>query len=231
MNPTYTYLFINLLSILVPLFFSFEKKRIAFYRSWPALFPAMIITGAFFIAWDHWLTVWGAWQFNPVYVMGIYWWGLPVEEWMFFFTIPYACLFTYESLNFLLKGDPFRRSWRNISIVLVVILSLTAFLNAEKLYTGIKLSLTACMLVFAAWRNFPFMGRFFRSYLVCLIPFLVVNGILTALPVVIYNDQENLGIRIFTIPVEDTMYMMLLLLMNTVLFEYFRSKRPVPQTN
>ncbi|MFM7727525.1 MAG: lycopene cyclase domain-containing protein, partial [Flavobacteriales bacterium] len=74
------------------------------------------------------------------------------------------------------------------------------------------------------WKNPAWLGRFYRSYLVCLIPFLLVNGLLTSLPVVTYNDLENLGIRIHTIPVEDTQYTLLLLLMNVTLFEHFRSK-------
>lgn len=69
------------------------------------------------------------------------------------------------------------------------------------------------------------MGKFYRSYLICLIPFFIVNGILTALPVVTYNNQENLGIRLGTIPVEDTMYMLLLLVMNTILFEFFKTRQ------
>ena len=69
------------------------------------------------------------------------------------------------------------------------------------------------------------MGKFYRAYLVSLIPFFIVNGILTSLPVVMYNDSENLGIRIFTIPIEDTMYSLLLLLMNIVLFEYFKNEK------
>jgi ligand-binding SRPBCC domain-containing protein len=56
-----------------------------------------------------------------------------------------------------------------------------------------------------------------------LFPFLIVNGILTgsflADPVVWYNNQENLALRIFTIPIEDFVYGLLLFLMNVTIYE------------
>jgi lycopene cyclase domain-containing protein len=63
-----------------------------------------------------------------------------------------------------------------------------------------------------------------------MIPFLIVNGILTggftSEPVVWYNDAENLGIRIGTIPIEDISYGFDMLLMNVILYEYLkRSKK------
>ena len=64
---------------------------------------------------------------------------------------------------------------------------------------------------------------FLVSYAICLIPFLIVNGFLTAIPVVIYNDAENLGWRIYSIPFEDTFYGMLLVLMNIVLYEKLKT--------
>ncbi|MDP4130877.1 MAG: lycopene cyclase domain-containing protein, partial [Bacteroidota bacterium] len=60
---------------------------------------------------------------------------------------------------------------------------------------------------------------FLVSYVVILIPFLIVNGFLTAIPVVIYNDAENLGIRIYTIPFEDVFYGLLLTMMVVCLYE------------
>ena len=57
-----------------------------------------------------------------------------------------------------------------------------------------------------------------------LIPFLIINGILTAIPVVIYNNDENLGKRIYTIPIEDTVYALTMLLGVVSIMEYLRKK-------
>jgi lycopene cyclase domain-containing protein len=65
---------------------------------------------------------------------------------------------------------------------------------------------------------------FLIAYLIILVPFLVVNGFLTAIPVVLYNDAENLGLRIYTIPFEDVFYGMLLVMMNVAGFEWLRRR-------
>ena len=79
-----------------------------------------------------------------------------------------------------------------------------------------------------------YLGRFLFAYLVHLIPFIICNGVLTGgltpEPVVIYNNAENLGIRIWTVPIEDTIYSMTLLLMNVSLFEYFRKRKTILET-
>jgi lycopene cyclase domain-containing protein len=73
-------------------------------------------------------------------------------------------------------------------------------------------------------RKHRFMYRFFRAYLVSLIPFYIVNGYLTVIPVVIYNSRENVGFNLGSIPFEDHFYLMSLLLMNVYLYEVFKSK-------
>ena len=63
------------------------------------------------------------------------------------------------------------------------------------------------------------------AYLIVQIPFGLVNGVLTSLPVVWYNDLENLGFRLVSIPVEDTMYNMLMLMMTVSYFEWLLKRR------
>ena len=60
-------------------------------------------------------------------------------------------------------------------------------------------------------------------YSVLLLPFFIVNGILTGTgldsPVVWYNDNENLGLRVLTIPVEDIFYGMELIFLNLLIYQ------------
>ena len=72
------------------------------------------------------------------------------------------------------------------------------------------------------------MGKFYRFYLWHLIPFFIVNGILTGTgidgEVVWYNNAENLGIRLGTIPIEDSLYSLSLMLMNISIFEWLKGR-------
>jgi lycopene cyclase domain-containing protein len=52
-----------------------------------------------------------------------------------------------------------------------------------------------------------------------------VNGILTAMPVLIYNDAENMGIRLYTIPLEDAFYGMLNVLQVVTVYEWLKNKK------
>ena len=67
------------------------------------------------------------------------------------------------------------------------------------------------------------LGQFLPTFFIILLPFLLVNGILTGSfiedQVVWYDNTENMGVRIFTIPVEDTMYALGMLLLVFVSME------------
>lgn len=220
----YTYLLLNIVTLFFPFVLSFDKK-VAFYNKWPQLVWGIGITGAFFIVWDMLKTHYGVWAFNPEYLIGIYIGNLPLEEWLFFLTVPYACVFIYECLKAYLP-DYLEKPSRYIAPVIALLLFITGVLSYGRMYTFITFLLTALFLVLYinVFKN-RLGGYFWMGYIVHLIPFFIVNGVLTSLPVVIYNDAENLGIRLFTIPAEDTIYSMLLLLMNIGIYEYVGQKR------
>ncbi len=220
----YTYLLLNIFTISVPLLRSFEP-RIDYMRKWPSLAIAIAITGAFFIIWDILFTKWGIWHFNQDYVIGQYFQGLPLEEWLFFLTVPFACVFIYEVLKYFVKKNPLKPISNYISWLLIAILSITAIAFSDRLYTTVTFSLSAILLLIhqLALKK-DYLADFYLAFLVAMIPFGIVNGILTSWPVVLYNDAENLGIRLGTIPLEDTIYCLLLLLMNITIYEYCLDK-------
>jgi lycopene cyclase domain-containing protein len=226
LNPHYTYLLILAVSLAGPLFLSFDKK-VAFYQNWKYVFPAMIIPAAIYIAWDYWFTTLGIWSFNELYITGIYLFDLPIEEVLFFFVVPYCCLFIYECIRVYFSiqdGKLARIAW--LGIALILLLAAVYYYNREYTFYTFCACGLFLLIILAVRRNLAGFNfkLFLIAYGVILIPFLVVNGFLTAIPVVQYNNLENLGTRIYTIPVEDLFYGMLLVAMNVVIFEALRTR-------
>lgn len=218
----YTYLLVNFFTVIIPLLFSFHP-RLRFYKAWRAFFPAVILSGLVFIVWDAYFTSIGVWGFNDQYLTGIRIGNLPVEEVLFFFCIPYACVFTFYCLSLLLKIDMAQKWEDRVTWVLVSVLFIFGLVYYQRVYTVTTFWGLMILLLFtrhmlkARW-----LGRFYIVYALLLLPFLIVNGVLTGSglesPVVWYNESEIMGYRIGTIPVEDVFYGMGLILLNLLIF-------------
>lgn len=225
MNTHYTYLLILFLAFAGPLFLSFDKK-VFFYKKWKFAIPAIILPALFYIAWDSWFTRIGVWSFNEKYILGIRLINLPIEEILFFFIMPYCCIFIYECLLIYFQNLKRTRLTDKIMGAIGIILIVLSLFYRQKMYTAsVFIFISLFIAVILSFRNFfrNFNTTVFLvSYSIILFPFLVVNGFLTALPVVLYNDQENLGFRLYTIPFEDVFYGMLLFMMNIAVYEKLR---------
>jgi lycopene cyclase domain-containing protein len=231
LNSKYLYLTINLLSISVPFIASFYSKA-PFFKKWKYLWIAILIPGFLFVVWDEFFTRAGIWGFNPEYLTGIYIGNLPLEEILFFICIPYACVFTYFALDHLIKKDPLWPHHEIISSILIVVLLVVGLYHIDKAYTSSTFLLLAFFIAFEMLkRRVRYLSRFYFTYIFILIPFFIVNGILTGSfiegEVVWYDNTENLNIRLGTIPVEDIFYGMLLLMMNVSIFEYLQRNQGV----
>ena len=225
---SYLYLLLNLGSLSIPFIFSFHPK-LKFYTYWKSLFISIIITMCVFIPWDVIFANNGFWGFNDTYFLGTKFLNLPIEEWLFFICIPYACVFThYALLHYFPNTTISKRSVNYLSYLLITVLAITAALYYDKWYTLVNF-LYAIILIFVVLKtNIKLLQTYLLTFIVMLIPFFIVNGILTGSmienEVVWYNNQENLGIRLFTIPIEDTIYAFTLILTNLALTEFFQSK-------
>lgn len=224
----YLYLILDLGSLLVPLLFSFHPK-IRFDKEWKFVFPSILIMSVLFITWDVVFTNNGVWGFNKDYLIGIDILNLPLEEWLFFLCIPYACLFTHFCLKklFFVEGlSTIVVKYLSFSIILFsLILSVR---NIDRDYTFFNFLLCSLVVAVAYFLDSENLKTFYLSFIIILIPFFVVNGILTGSlipePIVWYNNAENLGLRIFTIPIEDFFYALSMILIPQILINLF-SKR------
>ena len=188
-----------------------------------------MLTMGVFIPWDVIFTINGVWGFNSDYFLGFEIFSLPLEEWLFFICIPFACVFTHYALLLYFPNLKLNKvATRAISISLVLILFILALANYDKWYTLVNFSLAIPLTWLVYKYNPQLLQHFFLTFLVMLIPFFIVNGVLTGSwidnQVVWYNDAENLGIRMGTIPVEDSIYAYSMILMNLYYYEYFCSR-------
>lgn len=221
------YLILDLASLSIPFLFSFHPK-LQFYKLWKYFFPATSIMMVFFVSWDIIFTYYGIWGFNESYLSGIALGNLPIEEWLFFICIPYACLFTVYSFKNILPKFAF--SEKTTSIIyysLQTILIVTLLYHYNRWYTAVNFGYAIVLLAWVYNFDRDSLNVFFAVFTILLVPFFIVNGFLTGSwieeEVVWYNNAENLGIRIGTVPIEDSVYALTMLL--TVFFLMERFKR------
>lgn len=211
-----------------PLLLSFDKK-VHFYTYWKYLLPATLIVAAAFLVWDEYFTQLKIWGFNPEYVQGIYFGDLPLEECLFFLLVPYACLFIHEVLKAYFPKVSLRRFAHFFAFGFTLLGLLLGLKYLDQAYTASACIISAMLTIGiyfvykAKWyANFVF------TFLVAIIPFLIVNGILTGgftpQPVVWYSEAHIIGIRIFTIPAEDIFYNYCMLLPITAIYEWMKER-------
>ncbi|PHR10660.1 MAG: lycopene cyclase [Aequorivita sp.] len=222
------YLLLDLASLSIPFLFSFHPK-LKFYKLWKYFFPATFIMMAFFLPWDIIFTQHGVWGFNEMYLSGINLGNLPLEEWLFFICIPYACLFTiYAFKDLLPKFSISRKTTEIVYYLLQTILIATLLYFYDRWYTAINFGYAIVLLALVFNYKREALTVFFPVFTILLIPFFIVNGFLTGSwideEVVWYNNAENLGIRLGTVPIEDSIYALGMLLTVFVLMEKFKEK-------
>jgi len=218
------YLIINILIIIVPLFLSFEKN-LKFYRKVKPVLKSILIVSSAFIIWDVIATQRGDWAFNPDYLIGVKFFGLPIEELLFFITVPYACIFIFETVKFYIKDKTLKVN-ENILLFISLIIVFISVLNYERDYTFTVTLFTAfSFLLLKFWGKHLFASKnFWITLLISYIPFLLVNYFLTSIPIVTYNSLSFSDIRFITIPIEDFFYSFSMISMWILFYNLFETQ-------
>lgn len=220
------YLLLDIATLIFPLALSFDKK-VAYVKSWKNVLFASLIVGVPFLVWDILFTQKGIWGFNADYLVDITIYNLPIEEVLFFLVVPFACTFIYEcALAYFAKHN-----FQKLNAIFYGLLTGYVVFIAAFGYHGIyaqSVIVSGLITIFILGKYGKNLNHLPIAFLISLVPFLVVNGVLTGGftedPIVWYNDAERTPFRIFTIPVEDILYSFTLIALNIFVFERLKKK-------
>ncbi len=200
------YVLLDLLILAAPLALSFDR-RVRYVRLWPQALMSSLLILTVYGVWDAWMASRGDWAFNPGYAGHARWFWLPPGEYLFFLAVPFSCLFIYEVVRAYLPEKQ-RRVHPAWWLPPITVLLGLAVLFRQQNYTSTVLISVAVFLVYAAVLLPELLGsrHFWLALLASYLPFLVFNGLLTALPVVLYNPRAIWGARVYSIPLEDFLF-------------------------
>jgi lycopene cyclase domain-containing protein len=187
--------------------------------------------GILYIIWDILVTSRGDWSFEEEFLIGIEFFGLPIEEILFFIVVPYACIFIYENLVYFVKDkEIIFNKWFYCAISILFILLGLLFRNQD--YT--ILAMFSCALFFliasTLFSEILKSRNYWLYIILSFIPFIIFNYLLTSLVVVSYNSDAIWGGngvwngRFFTIPIEDFFYNYAMLSFYILVYLYFKKR-------
>lgn len=218
------YLFFNLFVLLPPLLISIFSD-VKTYKNWRGLLAGFLLVSLPFILWDVWAAAAGHWFFSDQYIYEFRIGGVPLEELLFFVTVPFAMCFVWDSLK---KHIPSKEVSDVLAATSLSLISLAAFVMLlgqwGRGYTrsaAIATLITVLVITISRWwrRNL-----FWWFQLVLLAIFFVANTFLTALPVITYGVGSFIGFKIGTIPLEDFFFNFALINLFVMVYDYTTRK-------
>lgn len=92
----FTYLGVDLI-ILLPFVFKMFDDRLGFGKHRRSIVVSTSAVLLVFAVWDVFAVKADVWAFNPDYIMGIRFAGLPLEELLFFLAVPLTSILVWEA--------------------------------------------------------------------------------------------------------------------------------------
>jgi lycopene cyclase domain-containing protein len=134
--------------------------------------------------------------------------GLPLEEVLFFITVPFSCLFVFESILYFIGDSKLFTPKKWILYVIGALIGLSSLIFYGKEYTFLAIISVALTVFIVSMVNMDlFSSKAYWLYaFLTLILFLIFNYFLTSTPVVLYSNYAITGFRITTIPIEDFLF-------------------------
>lgn len=221
---TNTFLLLNLFLLLIPVFLMLDKKA-SIMAQLRSVIPATLVAGIIFSAIAVFFAVFKIWTFNMNYLLGTFYRELPIEQYLYFFTFSFAGLGIYNYLNARFPSNHLQKFSLSISNLMLGVCIAFIFFAYAKWYTVVTFSVLFLLLLYIEYLNkLRFMYRFYRAYLVCLVPFYLCNWFICNLPITQYEQAETIKLQLVRIPLENHFYLMSMLLLAVYFFEFFKTK-------
>jgi lycopene cyclase domain-containing protein len=214
-----SYFLILFLILIFPIFGSIYRWRYGWNKQeWLRLLKVYLFVSVPFVVMDSIVHQRGWWSYNSDYIVDIFILGLPIEEVLFFFVIPFASLYLYSIFSKTTeKLQLDRYEYIGKLILLTIVLIGLALVIIQPLERTIFDVILAYMVLILWIYNKP---NFMQSFWIIVMTFIfvVTNYFLTSLPIVTYDEMFGSSIRLISIPAEDFFYNISLLLASLVVF-------------
>lgn len=98
----FEYLLVLAVTVLIPVL-RLHDPNLPLRSNRRALATTLLIVSLPYWVWDILATARGHWSFNQQYVLGIRFFGLPLEEFLFFPAIVFVSIFVWEATKYFTK--------------------------------------------------------------------------------------------------------------------------------
>lgn len=198
-----------------------------FARNLKYALPAVLFASIIFVIWDYRFDEQGIWRYDADQLSGITMGRLAFEPILFHILLPLLGLAVYQWIRTktLLPGKA--NLFLAISLVLLLVFAWLAYSNRQQLHTFFTFFLTTVYFGYTIFRNRfkRHYNSFYISFLLLLVPYIIVQVLLLGIPVLAYNPDHILGFFVLGIPVENFAALFLQLLMSVSVFEFLYERK------
>lgn len=203
-----------------------DKKALTAKKLIKAFIPALAVT-LFYAETGVFFARNGIWTFHSESLSGWFFRHLPVEQYLYYFSMSFFCLalYQYRKAKRPHKSIGFSLFLSNLLLGLCVAFLFFAY---TKPYTLVLVSMTAFFLLLVEYRTrLRFMGNFYPALLWGLIPFYITQYILSHRPIITYQWDKTMNAGWLKIPFENHFLYFGMFLLGVAVLELLQNyKRP-----
>lgn len=223
----FAFLFLALGLIVLPFVLQFDKK---FFKegTLPAAIGASLVSGVIFSAITLAMQLAGLLHFDTASTIGLIIGGVPLEQYLLNFSFAFAASGLYQYLNMKFPKNDLQKYSLAVSNLLLGLCVAFLFFGYTKWYTMFTFAtLTVVLFLIEYVGSLRFMYKAYRAFLVMLVPFYLVYGILFWNGVLRVAKNQLTGMFVAKIPIETHFIALSMVLVSVYVFEFLMRKRSV----